>query len=83
METIASRELRNHTAEALKKVQAGASLTITVNGRPAALLTPVRGTQRRWISRDDLIERLKYAQADPGLRADLARLALDTTDDLW
>jgi hypothetical protein len=34
------------------------------------------------VPREELLGRLQKAQADPGLRQDLARLAGDTTDDL-
>lgn len=57
-------------------------MTVTVNGRPVAELVPVHRTGRDWIRRDELVARLRRAQADPGLRADLARLAGDTTDDI-
>ena len=75
------RELRNHTADVLRRVEAGEPVTITSRGRPVAELTPVRPTRRRPISRAELISRLPGAQADPGLREDLAVLA-ETTDDL-
>ena len=55
---------------------------VTVNGRPVARLVPVRPARRQWIARAELARRLRRAQADPGLRADLERLAVDTTDDL-
>jgi len=82
MSTVASRELRNDTAGVLRRVQAGEEVTITVNGRPVAHLTAVRPTRRRWLPRAELVARLRRAQADPGLRDDLARLAGETTDDL-
>jgi prevent-host-death family protein len=81
-DTVASRDLRNDTAGVLRRVESGERVTITVNGRAVAEIVPLRRTQRSWISRDDLVARLRTAQADPGLRADLARLAGDTTDDL-
>jgi prevent-host-death family protein len=81
-ETVASRDLRNDTAGVLRRVQAGERVTITQNGRPVAELVPLRRTGRSWIRRGELAARLRVAQADPGLRADLARLAGDTTDDL-
>lgn len=81
-EEIASRELRNDTAGVLRRVQAGERITVTVNGRPAAELVPVRRARRGWIGHGELVSRLRRAQADPGLRADLVRLAGDTTDDL-
>jgi hypothetical protein len=34
------------------------------------------------MSRAELIDAVRHAQADPGLRDDLRRLAGDTTDDL-
>lgn len=79
MTEIASRELRNATRRVLELVEAGESVTITVNGRPMATLEPV-GTRRRWVGRDEFVERL--VQADAGLAADLAGLAPDTTDEV-
>lgn len=81
-EVVASRELRNDTAGLLRRVEAGERLTITVNGRAVAELVPLQRARRSWIRRDDLVARLRRAQADPGLRADLERLAGETTDDL-
>jgi len=82
MTEVASRELRNNTAGVLRRVQAGEDITVTVNGRPVACLTPIRPQRRRWWSRDELVARLQHAQADPGMRTDLAILAGDTTDEL-
>lgn len=82
MTEIAARELRNRTADVLRRVQAGEQVTITSRGRPVAELTSVRTARRRPISRSDLARRLSRAQADPGLRQDLTVLAGDTTDDL-
>jgi prevent-host-death family protein len=81
-ESVASRDLRNDTAGVLRRVESGERVTITVNGRPVAELVPLRRSRRSWIRRDELVARLDTAQADPGLRDDLARLAGDTTDDL-
>jgi prevent-host-death family protein len=82
MTEIAARELRNHTADVLRRVEAGEQVTITSRGRPVAELIPVRATRREPIRRAELVRRLRVAQADPGLRDDLAGLAGDTTDDL-
>lgn len=81
MSTVASRELRNDTAGVLRRAQAGEDITITVNGQPVAVLTAVRPQRRRWVTKTEFLQRIRY-QADPGLRADLAELAGDTTDDL-
>jgi prevent-host-death family protein len=82
MTEIAARELRNHTADVLRRVEGGERVTITSRGRPVAVLTPVRTIRRRPIARAELAGRLARKQADPGLRQDLAVLAGDTTDDL-
>jgi prevent-host-death family protein len=82
MATVASRELRNDTAGVLRRVASGEDVVITVNGRPVAHLIAVREPRRRWLGRRELVARLHGAQADPGMRDDLDRLAGDTTEDL-
>lgn len=44
METITHRELRNHSAEVLRRIEAGESLRVTNHGRPVACLTPAGTT---------------------------------------
>lgn len=80
MATVASRDLRNHTADVLRRVSEGAQITVTVHGEPVAELKPVRAHRPESMSKHDLMERL--VPADPGLRRDLETLAGDTTDDL-
>jgi len=82
MAEVPSRDLRNDTAGVLRRVQTGEDVTVTVNGKPVALLTAIQPVRRRWLSRDEVLQRLRRAQADPGLRRDLAALAGETTDDL-
>jgi len=82
MSTVASRDLRNHTADVLRQVSGGTSVTITVNGLPVAEISPVRSARKQFLSKTDLIEIMTAGQADPGLRDDLATLAGETTDDL-
>lgn len=82
MRTVASRDLRNHTAEVLRQVSKGAHVIVTVNGNPIAEISPVRATRRAWMSKRELIDLLALRQADPGLRADLIALAGESTDDL-
>ncbi len=79
---VASRELRNNTADLLRKVEAGEEIVITTRGKPVAALVPLAVQRRRWLPRAELVRRLSNAQADAGLREDLARLAGETTDDL-
>jgi len=82
MSEIAARELRNHTADVLRRVEAGEKVTITSRGRAVAQLVPVRPLRRRPIARAELMRRLTASQADPGLRADLSGLAGESTDHL-
>jgi prevent-host-death family protein len=79
---VASRDLRNNTAELLRRVSAGEQIVVTTRGKPVASLIPFERSRRRWLPRAELTRRLNVAQADPGLREDLARLAGETTDDL-
>ena len=79
---VASRELRNSTADLLRRVEQGDEIVITTRGKPVAALVSLTQERRRWLPRAELARRLTTAQADPGLRADLARLAGETTDDL-
>lgn len=81
MEPVASRELRNHTAEVLRRVQSGEELAVTVRGETVAELKPPADRRPRFFTRGELAAVLE-APSDPGLRDDLAVLAGDTTDDL-
>jgi prevent-host-death family protein len=81
MGDVASRELRNNTRALLERVEAGESITITVDGRPAAVLTPVSG-RRRWMPREEFARAILRHQADPGLNEELRGLAPDATDDI-
>lgn len=82
MSTVASRDLRNHTADVLRQVAEGTPVTVTVNGRPVAEISRVRAGRPQFLSRADLAGILARSQADPGLRVDLDRLSGDTTADL-
>lgn len=81
MSEVASRELRNNTRSLLQRVEGGEEVTITVDGRPVAVLQPLE-RRPRWLSRGEFIRRVVGHQADPGLTDELAQLAPDTTDDL-
>jgi prevent-host-death family protein len=79
---VASRDLRNNTADLLRRVDAGEQIVITKRGDPVASLVPFKQPRRRWLPRAELVRRLAATQADAGLRDDLSRLAGDSTDDL-
>lgn len=82
MPSVASRDLRNHTAEVLRRVADGSRVTITVNGRPVAELGPPTSVLRDAMPRAELIAVLGRHRADPALRAELEQLSGETTDDL-
>jgi prevent-host-death family protein len=81
MTDVASRELRNNTRALLDRVEAGETITITVDGRPIALLQPA-GRRPRFMARERFVQGLLSHRADAGMRADLRDLSPDTTDDL-
>ena len=81
MSEVASRELRNNTRSLLARVEAGESVTITVDRRPVAVLQPV-GRRPTWLGRQEFIRRIGSSQADAALRRELAELAPGSTEDL-
>ncbi|MGI8407183.1 MAG: type II toxin-antitoxin system Phd/YefM family antitoxin [Actinomycetota bacterium] len=81
MAEVASRELRNNTRSLLMRVEAGEAVTITVDGRPVAVLQPA-GRRPQWLGREEFVRRIGSRQADPALRGDLDALAPDSTEDL-
>jgi prevent-host-death family protein len=82
MTAVPMRELRNHTSDILRRVQAGDDVTITQNGVPVAILVPVRTSLQQPIGRVALAKLILRQSPDFQLAADLDRLAGDTTDDL-
>lgn len=81
MSEVPSRELRNNTRSLLDRVEAGEAVTITIDGRPVAVLQPL-GRRPRWLAREEFERRVGRHQADWKLAGELAELAPETTDDL-
>jgi prevent-host-death family protein len=82
MAGVTATELRSRVAEILRRAEGGEQITITVRGRPIAALMPLTRGSRRPLTKAEMIGLLQDNQSDAGLRADLGRLAGDTTDDL-
>jgi prevent-host-death family protein len=83
MTSVASRELRNSTRSLLDRVEAGESITITVAGRPVAMLAPIDQARRpRFMPKEEFLRRVIGHQADPALTEELRRMNPGTTDDL-
>jgi prevent-host-death family protein len=76
---VSVRELRNHTADVLRRVEAGERLRVTVDRRPVAELIPLP-SRASWVPRQRVLDAL--VQADAGLRDDLAEALPDTVDEL-
>jgi prevent-host-death family protein len=76
---VSVRELRNHTAEVLRRVEAGERLRVTVDRRPVAELAPLPA-RTTWVPRERVISAL--TQADPAMSDELAETLSDTIDEL-
>jgi prevent-host-death family protein len=73
MSTVPVRDLRNHSADVIARVSRGESLTVTRDGEPVAMISPL---PRREARVDWLIERRRVLpRVDAGaLRADVDEL---------
>jgi prevent-host-death family protein len=78
--SISVRDLRNSVSEALRRVEAGERLTVTVDRRPVAEIVPLR--RRRVVPVAEALAVASRHGADHRLLADLRGLLADTTDDL-
>ncbi len=76
---VSVRELRNRTAEVLRRVESGERLRVTVDRRPVAELVPL-ASRTAWVPRQRAVEAL--VQADSALREELAEALPDTVDEL-
>jgi prevent-host-death family protein len=76
---VSVRELRNHTADVLRRVEAGERLRVTVDRRPVAELAPLPARDV-WVPRRRVLAAL--GQADAELRAELTEALPDTIDEL-
>lgn len=76
---VSVRELRNHTAEVLRRVEAGERLRVTVDRRPVAELAPLPARDV-WVPRERVVTGLR--QADAALRGELAEALPDRVDEL-
>jgi len=70
MANVSSRDLRNHTAEVLRRVEAGERLRISVNRRPVAELIPL--ARPMWATGPAIERVLRETPADGKLLRDLA-----------
>ena len=77
VDAVGLRELRQNASELIRRVEAGDSLTVTVAGRPAALLVPAATRAwRQWADISDLFSGV----SDPDWEADRALISEDMRD---
>lgn len=76
MPDVSARDLRNHTAAVLRRVEGGERLTVTVSRRPVAELAPLG--RPVWISGAAMERVLREAPLDRALLEDLAPLREQT-----
>jgi prevent-host-death family protein len=72
MKTIPQRDLRNRSGEILREAERGEQITITVEGRPVAVLGPL--PRRQWLPRAEFARILHSGAPDPSFAADVAEL---------
>ena len=70
MADVSSRDLRNRTADVLRRVEAGERLRVSVNRRPVAELVPL--SRPLWVPGQSMERVLHDARADAELMHDLA-----------
>ncbi|MCM4080825.1 type II toxin-antitoxin system Phd/YefM family antitoxin [Paractinoplanes hotanensis] len=79
MHEVGLREMRQNASDLVRRAQAGERVTITVAGRPAAVLGPV--SPRTWREWDDLAG--VFDQPTDPRWADDRDLLDDTVTDPW
>jgi prevent-host-death family protein len=78
--TVSVRELRNTVSEVLRAVEGGERVTVTVDRRPVAELTPL--VRRRMVTLDEARRVASRHAADRGILGELNEVFPETTDDL-
>jgi prevent-host-death family protein len=82
MAAIPARDLRNHTAEVLRRVEEGEEIEVLKDNRPVAKLIPL-SRRRRWLPAAEIGRELVRLGPDTaGLAGELRETLTETTDDL-
>ncbi|MCL2785187.1 MAG: type II toxin-antitoxin system prevent-host-death family antitoxin [Propionibacteriaceae bacterium] len=79
MISVAVRDLRNNTADVIKKVREGHVVVLTSRGEKIAQITAIDHPRRKFLTPQEV---MGIPQTDPRLRTDLAALGNDDTDTL-
>jgi prevent-host-death family protein len=79
---VVLRDLRNHTAEVLRRVEAGEEIEVLRDNRPVAKIVPL-SRRRQWLPAAEIGHELMRLGPDTtGLAEELRATLTDTTDDL-
>jgi prevent-host-death family protein len=82
MSAIPARDLRNHTAEVLRRVEAGEEIEVLRDNRPVAKIIPL-SRRRRWLPASEISrELLRLGPDTTGQATELRETLTETTDDL-
>ena len=82
MSAIPARDLRNHTAEILRRVEAGEEIEVLRDSRPVAKIIPL-SRRRQWLPAAEVGHELARLGPDTtGLAEELRTTLVETTDDL-
>ncbi|HEX2399567.1 MAG TPA: type II toxin-antitoxin system prevent-host-death family antitoxin [Mycobacterium sp.] len=82
MAAIPARDLRNRTAEVLRRVEAGEEIEVLKDNRPVARIVPFRN-RRAWVPAAEIAHELARLGPDTtGLAEELRATLTDTTEDL-
>jgi prevent-host-death family protein len=81
MATILARDLCNHAAEVLRRVEAGEEIEVLRDNRPVAKIIPL-ARRRRWLPAAEIAQELAWLGPDTtGLAEELGTILTETTDD--
>ena len=82
MGAIPARDLRNHTADVLRRVEAGEEIEVFKDNRPVAKIIPL-SRRRQWLPASEIgPELLRLGPDTTGLSEELQATLTETTDDL-
>jgi prevent-host-death family protein len=82
MNAIPARDLRNRTAEVLRRVEAGEEIEVLKDNRPIAKIVPL-SRRRQWLPAPEVGRELaRLGPDDTGLADELRQTLTETTDDL-
>jgi len=82
MEAVPARDLRNRTAEVLRRVEAGEEIEVLKDNRPVARIVPLK-SRREWVLVAEIAHELARLGPDTtGLAEELRTTLTDTTEDL-